>query len=296
MKLFITGSSSFIGQALIERCDAHGITVVGVDLSASQRSDCYVADICDPNIAMQIPEGVDAIVHLAAMSRDGDCRDQAQACFAANVMGTLNLMSAAMARNAKQFIFASSEWVYDNFEPNVEKQEDALINIANLQSEYALSKLVSEANLRQKYRHGFCPISILRFGIIYGPRKDNWSAVEALLHAVATKDEVTVGALATSRRFIHVTDIAEAILAAVGLPGFEILNIQGGCSVSLGEVIATSKTLLQRNPRVIETAQKSPSIRLVSGEKAGNMLSWQPRVNLEAGLRSVAEFLGFKPV
>ena len=54
----------------------------------------------------------------------------------------------------KQFIFASSEWVYDQFKEGVPKTENDLIDIANHTSEYALSKLVSEANLRQKYGSG----------------------------------------------------------------------------------------------------------------------------------------------
>lgn len=295
MRLFITGSGSFIGKALIERCETRDVTITGVDLAVSERPDCHRVDVCDPDIADYMPEGVDAVVHLAAMSRDGDCRNRARACFDANVMGTLNLMEAAMARQAKQFVFASSEWVYDTFEPGVEKQESDPINMANLYSEYALSKLVSEANLRQQYRHGFCPVAILRFGIIYGPRTHNWSAVEALLHAVATREEVSVGSLATSRRFIHVTDIADAMLAAVGVPGFEILNIQGGRSVSLGEVIEHSRKLVNRHPRVVETAPETPSIRLVSGEKAMRCLRWQPKIDLEAGLRSVSNFLGMTP-
>ena len=51
------------------------------------------------------------------------------------------------------------------------KDENSMINVGNIKSEYALSKLVSEINLTQKYRQGFCPVTILRFGIVYGPRK-----------------------------------------------------------------------------------------------------------------------------
>ncbi len=175
MRLFVTGSGSFIGRAFLDLCDARGVAVTGVDLLPSRQADCHVADIQSPDIAALIPEGVDAVVHLAALSRDGDCRDRAQDCFAVNVMGTLNLMAAAQARGARQFIFASSEWVYDRFDLLAEKQEEDPIDVANLHSEYALSKLVSEANLRQKFRHGFCDVAILRRGLIYGPRRENWS-------------------------------------------------------------------------------------------------------------------------
>lgn len=210
-------------------------------------------------------------------------------------MGTLNLIDAAEARGARQFVFASSEWVYDHFVEGVAKTEDDVVDAAKLTSEYAFSKYVSEINLRQKARHGFCPVTILRFGIIYGPRRENWSAVESLLNTVATKDEVTVGALATARRFVHVADIAEGILAAVGQGGFEIVNLQGRALVSLGDVIETSKALLGRDPKIVESNPAAPSIRMVDGDKARALLGWQPRIGLEEGLETVIDHLGLQP-
>jgi UDP-glucose 4-epimerase len=296
MNIFLSGSGSFIGREVLRVCKDKGIKVAGVDLANTGQEGCSVADIRSPDIAEKIPANVDAVVHLAALSRDPDCRNRAYPCFDINVMGTLNLMEAAKAKGARQFIFASSEWVYDSFQEGVVKKEDDVIDIAKLTSEYALSKLVSEANLRQKYQHGFCPVTILRFGIVYGPRKDNWAAVESLFNSVYTQDEITVGALKTARRFIHVSDIASGVMAAVGLPGFEIINLQGAKLVSLGEVIETSKKLLNRNPKVIERTPAQANVRLVSDEKAKRLLRWRPEISLVAGLKSVADFLGIKTV
>ena len=171
-----------------------------------------------------------------------------------------------------------------------------MIDISRLTSEYALSKLVSEANLRQKYRHGFCPVTILRFGIIYGPRAGNWSAVESLLHAVATQDEVTVGSLGTGRRFIHVSDIAAAVRASIGLSGFEIINIQGRETVTLRDIIEKAKKLLGRNPSVSEKDSSQVSLRNVSDQKARTLLDWQAAIGLEDGLKSVLDFMGRQAV
>jgi UDP-glucose 4-epimerase len=115
-----------------------------------------------------------------------------------------------------------------------------------------------------------------------------------LFNSVNTQDEITVGALKTARRFIHVSDIASGVVAAVGLPGFEIINLQGDKLVSLGEVIETSKKLLNRNPKVIERTPAQANVRLVSDEKAKRLLRWRPEISLVAGLKSVADFLGIK--
>ncbi len=290
MKLFITGSESFIGKELISLCGKDGTEFVGVDAAKSTRPNCYQADIRSKDVADLIPEN-SVIIHLAALSRDADCKDNAYECFDINVMGTLNLINAAQKKRARQFIFASSEWVYDSFADDEIKDENSFINIANHTSEYALSKLVSEANLRQKYQHGFCPTTILRFGIIYGPREKNWSAVESLFSSVKNKDEVTVGSLKTARCFIHVSDIAVGIIKSVGLEGFNIINLQGKRSISLGDIIETGMRMLNKKPRVSETTLEKASIRSVSNDKSEELLKWSPMIDLNDGLRSLIPFI-----
>jgi len=291
-KVFLTGSSGFIGKEVLRLCDTRGIEVVGVDAAQPTRPDCFIADIRDPSIVDVFPHEVDAIIHLAGLSRDADCRDNARACFEINVMGTLNLIEAAKAKSAKQFIFASTEWVYDSFERDLEKTENSSIDASKLDSEYAFSKLTSENNLRQKFQHGFCPTTVLRFGIVYGPRTENWSAVEAILNSVATQPELTVGSLRTGRCFVHVTDIARGILAAIGCPGYEIVNLQSPQFVCLEDVITAAKDLTGKSPSVLEGDAGNPSIRRVSSEKADRLLGWHPDHDIESGMATVASFLG----
>jgi UDP-glucose 4-epimerase len=290
--LFITGIGSFIGQALVAACNRRGMRVSGIDARPIDRPDCRVADIRAANLAEFVPENIDAIVHLAAVSRDSDSRGKAAHCFDINVMGTLNVAEAARARRARKLVFASSEWVYEGSRSSGESTEDEPIDAAALRSEYALSKYVSEANLRQAFANGLCPATVLRFGIIYGPRPTNWSAVEALVHAAATQDEIRVGSTRTARRYIHVDDVADAILASLELPGFEIVNVQGPRLVSLGEIVELGAHLSGRSPRVVETQPATPSIRRVSDEKARRLLDWRARMGIEDGIRSLLPALG----
>ncbi|MFC2005201.1 NAD-dependent epimerase/dehydratase family protein [Chloroflexota bacterium] len=287
MKILITGSEGFIGRELMSECEKQGIEAIGIDFIKNSKPNCYQTDIRSKDIIELVPERVDAIIHLAALSKDDDCRDKAYQCFDMNVMGTINLIEAAEKKIAKQFIFASSEWVYDNCSKGEIKNEESFINIANHTSEYALSKLVSEANLRQKYQHGFCPTTILRFGIIYGPRKDGWSAVESLFNGVKSREEITVGSLKTGRCFIHVSDIASGIVKSIGLDGFNIINLEGDTLITLEDIINTSKNFLEKNPKVIESNPANANIRNISNEKAKMLLGWKPIIDLERGLESL---------
>jgi nucleoside-diphosphate-sugar epimerase len=291
MSLFVTGCESFIGRVLLRQLDQHGISATGVDLVPGSGPGRHVGDIRSPAIADLMPEG-GTVVHLAALSRDADCRGRAMACFDVNVMGTLNVMDAAARRGCRQFIFASSEWVYDRFDPEVAKREEDPIDALALTSEYALSKLATEALLRQRHAGGFCDVTILRFGIIYGPRRDNWSAVESLTHAVATRDEITVGSVRTARAFVHVEDIAAGVRAAVGIPGCHTLNLQGARLVTLGDVVTIAARLTGRRPAVRESSPDTPSIRRISNSAARALLGWQPAIAIEDGIASILPALG----
>ena len=288
--VFLTGTESFVGREFVAHCDDLGYELSGCDAAEPLRAGFKQHDIRANDIADIIPEGVDAIVHLAALSTDASCRNRAYECFDVNVMGTLNLMRAAQQRHAKQFVFASSEWVYDSF-PEEPRTEDSPIDIAKLTSEYALSKIVNEANLRQKFQHGFCDTTILRFGIIYGTRTTNWSAVESIFNTMKHEDEVTVGSLRTGRFFIHVTDIARGIAKAIGLAGFNIVNLQGRELVTLSDLVRTSERVLDKRVKVSESAPDDVSVRRVSTERAKSLLKWQATVELEDGLRALNEIL-----
>jgi UDP-glucose 4-epimerase len=258
-----------------------------VDSNAPDSDISKKADIRDPGIADLIPEN-SIVVHLAAISRDPDCRADPEGAFDVNVNGTLNVAAAARKRGAAQVIFASSEWVYGDVRNDEVQLEDRAIDVTAMKSEYALSKIVAEQLL--KLTCSGTPVTVLRFGIVYGPRPTDWSAVEALFNSVRTKDEITVGAAATARRFIHVDDIASGILASRGRSRFEVFNLSGDRPVTLGEIVETSAKLLGRSVRVIESNPSQPSVRNPDNAKARATLGWAPKFGIEAGLAELKTF------
>ena len=285
-KIFITGTESFVGKELIKQLD-DSYQITGCDIIKPTDDRFFKSDIGSEKIFEIVPDNVDAIIHLAALSTDPQCSNNAYNCFDVNIMGTLNLINVAQTKKCKQFIFASSEWVYDNCTNQEEKTEDSVINIANLDSEYALSKIVGEVNLKQKYNHGFCDTSILRFGIIYGTRKNNWSAVESIFNTVKSKNQIEIGSLKTGRCFVHVKDIAKGIKKAIGLKGFNVINLEGREFITLGKIIDTSKKILSKNITVVEKDRNNISSRKVSSKKSKEVLGWEPEIDLEDGLRDL---------
>jgi nucleoside-diphosphate-sugar epimerase len=247
-----------------------------------------VGDIRSPELVDLLPRG-SVVVHLAAVSRDSDCRSDPLSALDVNVCGTLNLLAASRKSNARQIVFASSEWVYGDVGNDEIQIEDQQIDITQMTSLYAVSKIVGEQTLRLD--DSAIDKTLLRFGIIYGPRLSNWSAVESLFDLVSRGSEITVGCAATARRFIHVDDIVSGILASVGRSGVEIFNLSGDNLVTLREVVETSASILGREVELCERETEALSIRNPDNAKAARDLSWRPEIGLEVGLQSVHEFL-----
>ena len=282
--LFITGAESFVGKRLVKHCKDKKISYSGVDVVASEDSNISKIDICDVDLSEMIPFD-SVVIHLAAISRDPDCAKNPNLANKINVEGTLNVLRSAKVKDCRQLIFASSEWVYGQVSSDSAQQESDEIYIQRLDSIYAITKAVGEHYL--KLLREDLAVTILRFGIIYGPRPSNWSAVESLFDSVKNKEEVVVGSLKAGRRFIHVDDICAGILAAVGQTDFEIFNISSDSTVTLGQVIDESMRIHGTTPRVAESSPEKISLRNPSNLKAKQRLNWSPLVSLSDGLKSL---------
>ena len=282
--LFITGAESFVGKRLVKHCKDKNISYSGVDVVASEDSNISKIDICDVDLSEMIPFD-SVVIHLAAISRDPDCARNPSLANKVNVEGTLNVLRSAKVKDCRQLIFASSEWVYGQVSNDSEQQESDEIHIQRLDSIYAITKAIGEHYLGLLRED--LAVTILRFGIMYGPRPSNWSAVESLFDSVKNKEEVVVGSLKAGRRFIHVDDICAGILAAVGQTDFEIFNISSDSTVTLGQVIEESIRIHETTPRVTESSPENISLRNPSNLKAKQQLNWSPSVSLSDGLKSL---------
>jgi nucleoside-diphosphate-sugar epimerase len=280
MKIFIIGSKGFIATELARQCEKKGIECDGVDLPF---------DMHDPKLAEKLPD-TDAIVHLAALSRTPDCSGKMYETFDTNVMAALNVLRASREKKIPQFIFASSEWVYPDSPDEV--SEDVPLDILKAPAEYALSKMVAEAALKQDWQKHGGNVTITRFAIVYGPRPKEkvWVAAESVASSVKNQDTVTVGSLATGRRFIHVEDLALGILATLGTPGYQVFNLSGQVMVTMKDIIAASEKMFGKKVQIIEKGDLT-SVRNPSNKKAHDILGWSPRISLEEGLKSIEQYL-----
>lgn len=287
--ILLTGSEGFVGSFLITKLKKK-YNVIGIDSIKKTRNTKFKLDITKDLVKKLKKTRIDYIIHLASITNDNDCAHDPIKCLKTNIVGTLNLIKLANIKKIKNFIFASTQWVYDYSNNKEIKTNHSLINIQNIYSEYGLSKLVSEINLKINFEKNKINSTILRFGIIYGPKKYNFSALESIFYNLIKNNKIEIGSKKTGRNFIHVSDICDGIIRSINKKGYNIINLEGDKFISLNDIINQSSILLKKEIKVIEKNPKKPNIRIVSNSSAKDILNWKPKYNLNKGLKNLLKF------
>jgi len=284
--LFITGSESYIGKRLIEICKINKIKYFGIDINTKNTKNSKKIDIRDKNLQKYIPNK-STIIHLAAISKDKDCNANPNLCIDVNINGTLNLIHAAKKKSIKNFIFASSEWVYGDSRSNLLNENSKLI-IDESFSLYAQSKIIVEKFLNASKI--FKNVNILRFGIIYGgKKKENWSLIEKVFEKIKKENQILIGSKKTSRKFIYLDDLINGILLSIKSKGYNVFNLAGNKSITLEKIVKISEKCLKKKIKIFEKNPKKPSIRNIDSSKAIRKLGWKIGMRLEDYLKIQAK-------
>ena len=268
----VTGGAGFIGSHLVESLLRLGQTVVTLDnLSTGRQANLSEVksavgedawqnhqflrgDIRDLATCRQACEGVDYILHHAALGSVPRSVEDPIEANSANITGFLNMLVAARDAKAKRFVYAASSSTYGD-STKLPKVED---HIGAPLSPYAVTKLVDELYASVFGRcYGVAAIG-LRYFNVFGARQDPSGAYAAVIPrwvaSMLDGDAIEInGDGETTRDFCHVANVVQAnLLAAVTAPPeacHQVFNVAVGGRTSLNELARSIGDLLQeRNP------------------------------------------------
>jgi len=237
LRILLTGSEGFTGQAFAKRAVAAGHVIDAL------QSDLTHREALHQEVLALVPE---AVVHLAAISFVGHASEAA--FYAVNVVGTTNLMDALVELPTKpaRVLLASSANIYGNTaqSPISETQAPAPIN------HYAMSKLAME--LMARTYNDQLKLVVARPFNYTGPGQDAHFLIPKLAaHFAARAPSIALGNLDVEREFNDVQMVCDAylLLLAHGEPG-EAYNICSGRPYSLRHVIEAFARMTSHNPRI----------------------------------------------
>ncbi len=234
MRILVTGGAGFIGSHVVDAYFSAGHEVAVLDdFSAvsgyiKRCDELYIHDIRDRQAARQALRDFrpDVVNHHAAMIDVVECEQQPDLANEINVEGTRILLEEAIRSGVKKFIFASSGGAIYGECPKPARETDS----PHPCGVYGHSKLVAEQMITAQHRK--VSSVILRYANVYGLRGDH-GVIPAFMHA-ANKGELLdiYGDGKQVRDFIHVSDVVQANLLALGCEG-GIFNVGTGEAVSI---------------------------------------------------------------
>jgi len=296
----VTGGAGFIGSNLVEELIKRGEKVRIIDNFSTGRQEniqefvpkieLVQGDIRDLDTVREAVEGVDFVLHEAALASVTRSIEHPLATTETNINGTLNVLIAARDAKVKRLIYASSSSVYgDNL--NLPKRENM---IPHPLSPYAVSKLSGEYYCQVFYRIYGLETVILRYFNVFGPKQDPVSqyaaAIPKFIKAMLNGRSPSIyGDGEQSRDFTFVENVVEASILACReekIAG-EIFNIAGGKRTTINRLANLISRLLDKNVEPIYTNPRLGDIRnsLADISKAQKLLNYQPHINLEEGLK-----------
>ena len=299
MKYLVTGGAGFIGSNIVEELVKQGRQVRVLDNYATgkrenldafrDRIEVIEGDVRSPFAVMEAVQGCNYILHQAALPSVPRSVKDPLTTNEVNVVGTLNVLKAALACGVKKMVYASSSSVYGN-SAVLPKSEDMPPHPL---SPYAVSKLAGE-NYCETFSSLYgLPIVVLRYFNVFGPRQDPASQYSAVipkfLAAIRVgRPPVVFGDGTQSRDFCHVDNVIRANLAAclTETGNFLIANVAPGKRYTLNEMIDMMNRIMGRDVKPMYDKPRLGDVRhsLASVERLKDVLGVRELIGLEEGL------------
>jgi len=289
LNLLITGGTGFIGrQVIINLLPRHRIFALYREKPISESFkdvEWIQQNLFYPIEEKNLPEKIDAIIHLAQSKYYRDFPERGKEIFKVNIESTLSLLEIGRKRGIKKFIYASSGGIYGySYEKFIETDTINPINF------YLTSKYCSEL-LIGNYNHYFSTV-VLRFFFVYGPGQKGMLIPRLIDHINRGEPIIIYGRTGIRLNPIHVMDAIKAFSPAIETPVSGIFNIAGDEVISIKELSEKIGKLIRKEP--IFAYEKSTILGDIIGDNSRmkSLLGVIPEISLDKGISDLIKSYG----
>lgn len=308
--VFLTGAGGFIGSHLTDR-----LLELGADLKAlvkyNSRNDWGMLELLSPEKLEQLEvisgdlkdsdairqetKDADIILHLGSLISIPYSYLHPREAIETNIMGTLNVLTAALENGMDKVVHTSTSEVYGTakYVPIDEKHP------LQGQSPYSASKIGAD-KIAESFHLSFdLPVATLRPFNTYGPRQSLRAVIPTIISQAMTKERVFLGSLHPTRDYTYVKDLVEGFIKitesdkSVG----EVINIGSNFEISIGDLAGKIISLMDKDvsieyDRSRVRPQESEVERLwCDNGKAEKILNWSPTTPLDEGLTETIKWI-----
>ena len=306
--ILLTGGAGFIGSHLFESLINNSNYVLVIDNFSSSETeknlleitknyeikkdyDLIRGDLADYSILTNINSDIDIIFHLAATPGVRISIQNAPKVTKNNILSTVNVFEKALKIDVEKVVIASSSSVYGNplYTPVDESHPKNPI------SPYAVSKLCCEMYADYYFREYNLPVTSLRFYTVYGPRGRPDMAIRIFFSKIMKNEPIKIfGDGSQIRDFTFISDIVDGLILAseVKQSSGEIFNL--GCSnpIKLNQLIEKMYKIADRTRNTLYLEKQKGDVKITSSkiDKARKILQFDPKVNIDEGLKKTYEW------
>ncbi|MCZ6766613.1 MAG: GDP-mannose 4,6-dehydratase [bacterium] len=309
-KVLVTGAGGFIPSHLTE-----ALVKAGADVTAfiryNSRNDWGLleeipdeiragieivpGDLKDADAVRNVCRGKEVIFHLGALIAIPYSYVNPRDHVETNVIGTLNVLTAAREFEPERVVHTSTSEVYGTAQYTPIDESHPL----QAQSPYSASKIAADKIAESFHLSYKLPVVTVRPFNTYGPRQSARAVIPTIISQALTSDTVRLGSLTPRRDLTFVKDTVRGFMlaarkeSAVG----EVVNLGTQEDMSIGELADRCIALIGRKCEVVEDQQRirpegSEVMQLLADTtKAGKILGWKPEVTLDDGLKATIEYI-----
>lgn len=308
-KILITGGGGFIGTHLAERLSGKAEIILydnfrrdslslAPGLHDNPRVTLVRGDVLDLELVEKTVGQADTVLHLAAIAGVSSYYEDPLKTLQVNLLGTVNVLEAARRCGVRSFIYFSTSEVYG---PDAlwvtEESPHGIGPVSDRRWTYASSKLAAE-NFALRYSEVYrFACSVIRPFNVYGPRQTGEGAVSNFCRAVSQGRPITIhGDGSPIRAWCFISDLIDAVEAVLDAPqaAGEVFNI--GNPREVETTLGLARRFQRLAPEVkiefVDVPRTEVKARIPVIQKARDILGFEPKVDLDEGLRRTLEWFG----
>jgi len=304
MRVLVTGAAGFLGSHLCDRLLSQGHRVVGMDnlLTGNAANVAHLKDhpqfqyvLHDVTNFIEVQGPLDGVLHFASPASPIDYLEFPIQTLKVGSLGTHKALGLAKAKGAR-FLLASTSEVYGD--PLVHPQPESYwgnVNPVGPRGVYDEAKRFAEAMTVAYHRYHKLDTRIVRIFNTYGPRmrpRDGRVVSNFIVQALKGEPLTVYGDGSQTRSFCYVDDLIEGIVRLFERGGPEPTNIGTPDEFTVRQLADVVLRLTGSRSPVVERPLPTddPKVRQPDITRARQVLGWEPKVPLEAGLRRTIEY------